>query len=150
MPFIKTCYIGSRMTCEQFLLNHDFPSGSVPLFERVSLDDNGSVEPLFDLRNEEGENFFRASVISGFERRLELIFETGSRNNVCLANHEEVRPDFRTSFSQVELLEYIFAGLPEMDHWEKTEVERIILAYPTDADEFWKMAAQGKKKQQQQ
>ncbi len=138
------------MNLEQVLFQYGFPSGSEIYFESVLMEGNQGPESLMDLQKEaEEEGIFRATVVSAFEKGLGLILDRGSRHNVCFANHEEVLPEFRTAFTENELLEYIFAFHPGAESGTKGECERLIRPYPADPDMFWKQVELGRKKKQQ-
>lgn len=68
-------------------------------------------------------------------------------SNVCLANVEEVRPAFRSSFTAGELLDYIYAAIQMMPITEKALVqdESLLKLVPKGDFLFWKWVALGSK-----
>lgn len=139
------------MISAQFLLNLEFPAWSFPLFRAVSLQENQGREPLFisadALGKRESGEVLSPCVISTFEKRLGLSFDSTNLSNVCLANQEEVLPDFRTAFRAGEILLYVFAGLPGKESGEGKDVE-ILIPYPPGPDEFWNLVELGRKKRE--
>ena len=135
-----------------FLLNLGYPAWSIPLLRAVSLQKNEGREPLFifadAFRSGKSEEALSPSVISAFEKKLGFSLDSTGHSNVCLANHEEVMPYFRTVFSADEMLLYIFAGLPEKESGEG-ERDEILISYPSGVDEFWSRVELGRKRREQ-
>ncbi|MBC7523030.1 MAG: N-6 DNA methylase [Flavobacterium sp.] len=68
-------------------------------------------------------------------------------SNVCFANSDEVRPEFKQSFAPIDLLDYIYAVLHSPTYREKykefLKIDFPRVPLPTDADQFWKLVALG-------
>lgn len=59
-------------------------------------------------------------ILLDIEKRLNLTFlPEKEEGNVCMANSAEVRPDFRTTFTPLDLLDYIYAVLHSPAYREK-------------------------------
>lgn len=92
---------------------------------------------------------FPPQVVEDISRHLELIFvpENVSGGNVCLANAEEVRPEYRTTFSFFDLLNYFYAVLHLPEYREKykefSKVEFPWIPYPKEAVAFWRLVELG-------
>lgn len=73
--------------------------------------------------------------------------EKEPNGNVCFANNEEVRPDFKETFTTKDLLDYIYAILHSQAYREKyktfLKIEFPKLANPKDTDTFWKLVEIG-------
>lgn len=95
---------------------------------------------FFSLIDKNNEAIFSINleIADKIAQSLGLIFlnqkETG---NVCFANSDEVRPEFRQSFTTIDLLDYIFA----MMHYNK-DLQKIPI--PLDTLHFWKLVQFGK------
>ncbi len=91
-----------------------------------------------------------ASLIHEFEKRLSLAFvsEMLPDPNVCFANSEEVRPEFKSTFYPIDVFNYVIGVINSRD-FVKTygdfpqNIPRI--PYPKNPDTFWRMAEQGRK-----
>jgi len=67
-----------------------------------------------------------------------LFLEEKESGNVCFANSEEVRPEYRQSFKLINLLDYIYAFMHSSVYKES---EEIILTSVTTL--FWKLVKMG-------
>ncbi len=89
------------------------------------------------------------AIVQEIATRLGLSFvpekETGG--NVCLADSEEVRPEYRQTFAPIDILDYIYAVLHSPTYREtykeflKIDFPRV--PYPKDAQTFWALVALG-------
>ncbi|KAF2516427.1 hypothetical protein [Flavobacterium foetidum] len=77
-------------------------------------------------------------IISKIEKALNLIYIKEENTNVCLANSDEVRPEFRQSFKTLDLLDYINAFARSALY---KELHQIIMGRETAV--FWKIAKMG-------
>ncbi|WP_339609222.1 hypothetical protein [uncultured Roseivirga sp.] len=59
-------------------------------------------------------------------------------SNVCFAESEELRPEFRSSYTSTDLIHYIYADLANA---EQTDLMNI--TYPKNTAQFWALVAQG-------
>ena len=120
----------------------------------------GSVFPLYlypetsDQQTTDNEQQTRTpnldpAILSKIAKNLGLSFvpekETGG--NVCMANSEEVRDDFRTTFAPIDLLDYIYAVLHSPEYREKykefLKIDFPRVPYPEDSEKFWKLVELG-------
>ena len=85
-------------------------------------------------------------IIQQVATRLGLTFinQTEATGEVCFANEPGLRPEFRQSFTPVDLLDYIYAVLHnnnKYDEFLKAGLAQV--PYPTSAEDFWKMVQTG-------
>ncbi|HSD08701.1 type ISP restriction/modification enzyme [Flavobacterium sp.] len=79
--------------------------------------------------------------------KLTFITKKDPQGNICLANNSEVRPEFRETFTLVDLQNYCIAILHSKISTENnqeflnTDFNRIPI--PTDSVAFWKLAQLG-------
>lgn len=95
-------------------------------------------EELFALRMH--KNF-----IADIASRLDLAYTKGdeSEGNLCLANSKEVQPEYRSTFSKIDILYYCSALLPD----EVINTEMYELSLPVDAPAFWRLVEAGRNKE---
>jgi hypothetical protein len=78
---------------------------------------------------------------------ISFVPEKEQEGNVCLANNEEVRPEYRTTFAPIDLLDYIYAVLHSPAYRERykefLEIDFPRVPYPKDAVVFWKLVELG-------
>jgi len=83
---------------------------------------------------------------------LTFIVKKDPDGNVCLANSPEVRPEFRETFTIVDLQDYCCAVLHSENfrenHQEFTKIDFSQIPIPTDTIEFWKLVESGKELRQ--
>jgi predicted helicase len=73
--------------------------------------------------------------------------EKETESNVCFANSDEVRPEFKQSFAPIDLLDYIYAVLHSPSYREKykefLKIDFTRVPYPKDDTTFCKLVALG-------
>ncbi|WP_144962440.1 type ISP restriction/modification enzyme [Gillisia sp. Hel_I_86] len=78
---------------------------------------------------------------------LTFIAKKEVEGNVCMANNEDVRPDFRQTFAPIDILDYIYAVLHSHAYREKYKESLKIgfprVPYPKNTDSFWKLIKVG-------
>ena len=78
---------------------------------------------------------------------LSFVNEKETESNVCFANSEEVRPEFKQSFAPIDLLDYIYAVLHSPTYREKykefLKIDFPRVPYPTDMKTFWQLVELG-------
>ncbi|HEX8017335.1 MAG TPA: hypothetical protein VF465_19050 [Flavobacterium sp.] len=91
---------------------------------------NQSVPETVNLNNE---------IVKLFADHLGLLFlSEKDAGNVCFANSSELRPEFRQSFTAIELLDYIYAFAHSSFY---KEFQKIVIT--SEADIFWKLVKIG-------
>lgn len=87
------------------------------------------IEDLFQNQNLNG------ILLSKIEQTLNLIFiKEELETNVCFANTDEVRPEYKQSFRLIDLLDYVYVFAHSAFYKQS---HKIII--PTDAEVFWKL-----------
>lgn len=90
-----------------------------------------------------------SEVISNIARSLGLSFitEQEEEGNVCMANNEEVRDDFRLTFTPIDIVDYVYAVLNSPGFIAKcghsVELETLRIPYPT-SENFWELVREGR------
>ncbi|MFD2909276.1 hypothetical protein ACFSX9_11115 [Flavobacterium ardleyense] len=76
-------------------------------------------------------------------KALDLTFmdQKEPEGNVCFANSDELRPEFKDIFTAVDLLNYEYAVLQLEEYKELTSSDLV----PTDRKTFWKLVDDGRK-----
>lgn len=78
-------------------------------------------------------------VIKLFSSHLGLLFlEEKESGNVCFANSQEVRPEYRQSFRLIDFLDYVYAFIHSSVYKDS---QKVILTAATDL--FWKLVKIG-------
>ncbi len=79
--------------------------------------------------------------------RLTFVPEKEPEGNVCFLNNPEVRPDFKTTFAPIDILDYIYAVLHSPAYREKykefLKIDFPRVPYPKDAETFWQLVELG-------
>ncbi len=111
----------------------------------------GQTTPVFD-HPSKGE--FRTPnlnmvIVKQLAEKLSLTFvpEKEPEGNVCFINNPEVRPDFRTTFAPIDILDYIYAVLHSPVYREKykefLKIDFPRVPYPKDSESFWNLVELG-------
>lgn len=88
-------------------------------------------------------------IIKQISESLGLTFtnEKENESNVCLANSDEVRPEFKQSFAPIDLLDYIYAVLHSPSYREKykefLKIDFPRVPMPSDQNTFWNLVQLG-------
>jgi len=91
------------------------------------------------------KKYLSAEIIKQFADRLGLAFvdENEPQGNVCFANNEEVRGEFKTAFTAMNLLDYFYAVSHSTndrdDQEEILEMDFAAIPLPSDSKEFWEL-----------
>lgn len=100
----------------------------------------------------EENNFIKydRKVILETERKLGLTFiaENARQDNLCMANSEEVRTDFRTTFSDEDFTNYIEGWLMSFRSRTDKSLKFLLIQFPHSIDKFWKLVKVGKNKKE--
>jgi predicted helicase len=90
-----------------------------------------------------------SEIVKQFEEKLGLTFvsEKEPEGKVCYVNNPEVRPDFKTTFAPIDILDYIYAVLHSPIYREKykefLKIDFPRVPYPNDVETFWKLVELG-------
>lgn len=90
-------------------------------------------------------------IVKQIASNLSLTFtnekEEPSEGEVCFANSEEVRPEFRQTFAPIDILDYIYAVLHSPAYREKykefLKIDFPRVPYPKDTTTFWQLVKLG-------
>ena len=100
-------------------------------------------------------NHLETEIIKNFEKNLSITFTNEKQipfeGEVCFMNSAEVRPEFRVTFSHIDIVDYFYAVLFSSFYQNKNKnvkTELREMPYPTDVSAFWKLAAAGNKLRQ--
>lgn len=124
----------------------------------VSMLDRATGFPLYTYQDQAGQQIINketripnlnTEILSKIEESMQLSFvpEKEVGGNVCMANSEEVRDDFKTSFAPIDLLDYIYAVLHSPEYREKykefLKIDFPRVPYPQDSEKFWQLVQLG-------
>lgn len=118
----------------------------------ITLSDQEFVTALYqhptELDPRERSPDFNAEILNEIAAKLELEFvaEKEAEGNVCLANNSEIRDEYKTSFSPLDLLDYIYAVLHSPTYRE-TYKEFLKIDFPRvpypKPETFWPLVKLG-------
>lgn len=135
------------MDLGEYLYDLNFPSEFRKSLELAQLKEDSFLWKILSERgaaNTATENFFDPSMLTAFEKRLGLSLEGEAirSGKVCFANTDEVRPEFRTTFTAGEFLCYIFALLVQTENLAG-KTREIVLPFPEGPEHFWHLVQRG-------
>lgn len=129
-----------------------YSNKGTPIFCPLYLYPEISEQQTIDNQQQSRNPNLKPEILSKIEERLQLTFvsekETdGNVGNVCIANSEEDRNGFQTTFSPVDLLDYIYAVLHSPEYREKfkefLKIDFPRVPYPQDSEKFWQLVTLG-------
>ncbi len=88
-------------------------------------------------------------IIKLIAEKLGLTFvpEKEPEGNVCFVNNAEVRPEFKTTFAPIDILDYIYAVLHSPTYREKykefLKIDFPRVPYPKNTETFWQLVELG-------
>lgn len=90
-----------------------------------------------------------ADVAKEISLRLQLTYHAdgNASTEMCFVNSPDIRPEFKVSFTGMDLSDYVNAWVCDVAHLEHSQEalnDFIYIPYPTNADEFWKLVEVGK------
>lgn len=87
---------------------------------------------------------FNKEIIREIEVRIKIPFDDDNyaSGEVCFANSNEVRPEFRQNFSALDVQNYIRAVLFNQ---KKALILPVKIPYPKDVSTFWELVEEGAK-----
>lgn len=126
------------------------------LVEEILLNSNKCYFNLSDFFREQSEYIQKISdkdkkvnnhSIKQIEDHLNLTFvsDNDTMGNVCFANSNEMRPEFRQTFTIIDVLDYCYAILHSETFDEFSRNEDIGIPITSDSKIFWKLVEIGKK-----
>lgn len=78
---------------------------------------------------------------------LKHILKTEVQGNLCFANNQEIRPEFKQTFTNEDILNYITAVLHlpihEAQYKESLKTNSCKIPYPKDPKTFWELVKIG-------
>ncbi len=88
-------------------------------------------------------------VVDKISRQLGLIFipQNASEGNVCFMTNPGLRQEFKTTFTQRDVIDFVHAVLHSSPHrgelrdFEKVDLSQI--RFPEDLDTFWELVRKG-------
>ncbi|MNS01313.1 hypothetical protein D3C72_325920 [compost metagenome] len=89
-------------------------------------------------------------IVKQIESNLGLLFinENESAGEVCFAHCKELRPEYKQSFTPLDLLNYCYGVLHSPNYREKCNGflnrESSNIPFPTDPNHFWELVVLGK------
>ena len=126
------------------------------LVEKILLNSNKCYFNLSDFFREQSEYIQKISdkdkkvnnhSIKQIEDHLNLPFvsDNDTMGNVCFANSNEMRPEFRQTFTMIDVLDYCYAILHSQTFDEFSRNYDIGIPITSDSKIFWKLVEIGKK-----
>ncbi|MBL0737016.1 hypothetical protein JI750_08990 [Flavobacterium sp. GN10] len=106
--------------------------------KQINTESSFSFDALFQKRTSETK-IVNNDVVKTFSDYLGLLFlEEKESRNVCFANSEEVRPEYRQSFKLIDFLDYIYAFMHSSVYKESEEI-----IFTSEATLFWNLVKIG-------
>lgn len=118
--------------------------------ENSQLDQNTELENVISKMIFDGKSIYfqvndlfqnqnlNQALLLKIEQTLNLIFIKEENANVCFANSDEVRPEYKQSFRLLDLLDYMYAFVHSSVYQESLKVVITI-----EAEFFWKLVKTG-------
>lgn len=118
--------------------------------ENSQLDQNTELENVISKMIFDGKSIYfqvndlfqnqnlNQALLLKIEQTLNLIFIKEENVNVCFANSDEVRPEYKQSFRLLDLLDYMYAFVHSSVYQESLKVVITI-----EAEFFWKLVKTG-------
>ena len=89
-------------------------------------------------------------IVTEIAKKLDLSFtneKEDTNSNVCFANNEEVRNEYKNTFAPIDILDYIYAILHSPTYREKykefLKIDFPRVPYPKDKNTFWQLVKLG-------
>ena len=92
-----------------------------------------------DLFHDSNTSDINSELLLKIEKTLNLILVEEEKTNVCFANNEEVRPEYKESFKLEDLLDYMYAFVYS-SFYKRSKL--VIIGSETIL--FWELAGMGK------
>jgi hypothetical protein len=109
----------------------------VKIIQQSSPNVSFTIDDLFQKTSE--IILINKDVVKHFTNHLGLLFlKEQESGNICFANSDEVRPEYRQSFRLIDFLDYIYAFMHSLVYQES---QKIII--PSESVVFWKLVKIG-------
>jgi predicted helicase len=132
-------YLSGHKTCSAYNINNVFPLYLYTETEtQQSIEQTPTRTPNLNLE-----------IVNKISEALHLTFtpEKETEGEVCFANNPDLRPEYRTSFAPIDLLDYIYAVLHSPTYRQKykefLKIDFPRVPYPKDAETFWSLVKLG-------
>lgn len=115
------------------------------LVMKISLDNNKFYFNVSDLEfTNDQQKEGSPEIINQISNCLGLLFinEKETEGNVCFINSNELRPEFRQSFTSIDLLDYCYAVLHSAIN-EVSEINSARITITSDSSVFWELVKYG-------
>lgn len=117
---------------------------------KIISDNTGSfinLAALFEKAEESREEeVINIEIINQMANTLGLLFinQKVGAGNVCFANSQDLRPEFKQSFTLTDVLDYSAAVLhTKIYHRANKDIDFVKIPFPKDAAFFWKLVQSG-------
>ena len=98
-------------------------------------------------------SYLNPKITNQIAKNLGLVFVSTKEpeGNLCFVNNEEVRSEFKQTFTSKDTLNYIAAVLhspiftPQQQQQELLNADSLTIPYPKDAKTFWELVELGSK-----
>ncbi|MGN6400454.1 MAG: type ISP restriction/modification enzyme [Flavisolibacter sp.] len=130
-----------------------------PVDSNIFYRGRGTVFPLYTFSENDNQQSIEQKptrtpnlnpeIVNKISEALHLTFtpEKETEGEVCFANNPDLRPEFRTSFAPIDILDYIYAVLHSPTYREKykefLKIDFPRVPYPKDANTFWQLVKLG-------
>lgn len=119
----------------------------IPSYNSLSA---GLLFPITAVRNKEVELNFSSAALKAVAENTKLLFDKNpSAGNLCYAfNNEDLRDEYKISFTAVDLLDYLYGALQSKSlHLSEPfkQASKIQIRLPKDNEQFWNIARYGRK-----
>lgn len=153
LTYERQCVIGdftniivSNTIVDGHILGTAFSKGyTAPLYTYVEYKGQKTIEDI-EVRTPN----LNSEIVNQIAKKLNLTFtneKETTEGEVCFANSEEVRPEFRLTFAPIDILDYIYAVLHSPAYREKykefLKIDFPRVPYPKDANTFWQLVKLG-------
>jgi predicted helicase len=140
-------FITNKIVDDSFVSNKSRERGYV--FPLYLYTENGNQQTIKE-SNKRVPNL-NSDILNRIAIDLGLTFtnekEEPTEGEVCFANSEKVRPEFRITFAPIDILDYIYAVLHSPTYREKykefLKIDFPRVPYPKDTTTFWKLVELG-------
>ncbi|HIX55158.1 MAG TPA: hypothetical protein H9853_09030 [Candidatus Sphingobacterium stercoripullorum] len=121
-----------------------------PFIPSYNSQSSGLLFPITAVHNKEVELNFSTTVLKAISENIKLLFDKNpTAGNLCYAfNNEDLRDEYKISFTAVDLLDYLYGALhnKSLHLFEPQEhASNIKIRLPKDNEQFWNIVRYGRK-----